>query len=189
MTLAMPEPVHRSLWHRDPRPEDDQAVRLYTAALEVIRLLGQGWTRNKPHCDLDTYSPEVVRHRLRHFSELIAAANGVGASGADAIGSAGETDSRRTLMAIKADIEQGTDHGLYTILNWRQAERIYKRQQRHDRYRERLALFRATWREDLAPEPWGPLAEAICIERIARSLGWYPHETCEERLTDVRRVR
>lgn len=183
--LAILEPVRlTSLWHREPKSEEKRreqeallaSIEVLTHALDALRLLSQGWTRQTMTCEIDTYEPAVVRHRLRHFSELISAANGMGASGAEAIGTSGEVDSRRTLMAIKADIEQGTDHGLYTILNWRAAERIYRRQGRQARYDQRYATFMATFRDELTPEPSQPLAEAVCIERIARCLGWYPHE-------------
>lgn len=179
MTLLAEPITPGPLWRREPRPEDDQAVRLAEAILAAMELLERGWLRNLPRCDIDTYEPSAIRHRLRNWEELEAAANGVGSSGAEAISSAGEIDSRRTLISIKADIEQGTDEGLWTVLNWRAAERIYKRQWRHARYRERLARFRATWREDFQPEPSPAIAEAVCIERISRCLGWRPHAVCE----------
>lgn len=169
------QPAPGPLWTGQPRPEDDAQVRLWQVVAELVALLERGWTRNLTTCAIDEYEPRVVRFRLQHFDELISAANGTSAAGAEAIGSAGETDSRRTLIAIKADLEQATDFGLASILNWRQAERIYKRQWRHDTYRWRLATFRATWREEFTPEPSPALAESICIERISRMLGWRPH--------------
>lgn len=176
--LATLEP--KSLWHREPKPEDSLAVGVYSAALECLKLFGQGWTRQSQRCHLDEYEPSVVRFHLRNWQQLVAAANGMSAAGAEPIGSAGEVDARRTLISIKSDMEQGTDHGLYTVLNWRMAERIYKRQGREDVFEQRRAKFRATWREELPREPWQPLAEAICIERISRCLGWYPHDLCKE---------
>lgn len=171
-----------SLWRAaPPRQEDTHAQSMWRATQETVDLIFKAWTRNLPHCDIDTYEPLTVYHRLRNWEELESAANGIGSSGAEAIGSSGETDSRRTLIAIKADLEQGTDHGLWSILNWRAAERIYQRQHRQERYDQRLATFRATWREAMTPEPMDrAIAEAACVHRISRALGWYPHAICEK---------
>lgn len=175
----MTEPIRAGItWTGHVKPEDDQAVRLYSATLEVIRLLGQGWTRNLAHCDLDEYCPEVVRWRLRNWPELAAAANGMSSAGAEPIGSAGEVDARRGIVAIKADLERGTDAGLADILHWQQVARIYRRQERFKVYLAKRSTFDAR-DPDLEHEPWTPLAEAICIERIARRLGWRPHYFCE----------
>lgn len=177
--LATLEPPRVSLWHREPKPEDSLQVGVYSAALKAILLLGQGWTRNQPRCEIDTYEPLNVARYLRNWEQLASLAESTSSPGAEPIGTAGEVDARRTLISIKADLEQGTDHGLYTILNWRMAEKIYRRQGRQARYDQRYATFRATWREDFTPEPWAPLAEAACIERIARCCGWFPHANCE----------
>jgi hypothetical protein len=178
--LATLEPPRVSLWHAEPKDEDKPRLhaeeQLRRATQEAVDLIFKAWTRNLPHCDIDLYEPLNVYHRLRNWEELESAANGVGSSGAEAIGSAGEIDSRRTLIAIKADIEQGTDHALWAILNWRAAERIYIRQHRRERYRQRFATFWATWRDDITPEPAdSAIAEAACVQRISRALGWYPH--------------
>jgi hypothetical protein len=69
---------------------------------------------------------------------------------------------------------------VWTILNWSAAWRIYARQGRLARYNQRVATFRATWREDLIPEPPDKaIAEAAWVQHIARALGWYPHDKCE----------
>lgn len=185
MILLAEPPTPGPLWTGQPRPEDVQDVQLYSAALEAIQFLTKGWTRQSHRCDLDIYEPAVVRHHLRHWNELASLAEATSSPGSEAIGTAGEVDARRTLISIKADLEQGTDHGLYTILNWRQAERIYQRQNRQSVYDQRYAHFRVTWREEFTREPSAPLAEAVCIERIARSLGWYPHAVCEDVARDL----
>lgn len=130
-------------------------------------------------CTIGDYRPDIVRYRLRNWRELVDACNGMSAAGAEPIGSAGEVDARRDQIAMLADLQQGTDEALWSILNWRAAERIYSRQGRLPRYRQRRATFLATWRDELTKEPTDTnVAEGVCIERISRALGWYEHE-CE----------
>lgn len=187
MLATLGEP-RQSLWLREPRAEDSAEVSRYSATLEVMRLLVQRCVRNAPCCEIDEYEPNVVRHRLRHFPELVAACQGMSAAGAEPIGSAGEVDARRDQIAMLADLKDGTDErgkdrfgcprGLGDILHWRSVSRIYKRQLRWQEYLEMREVFE--YRADLAREPSDPaVAEGVCIERIARALGWFPHRCGE----------
>lgn len=165
------------LWAGGAHPGDEAEVRLLQAALEAIHLLSRGWTRQNQRCDIDEYEPDVIRFHLNHWGELTAAAHGMSSAGAEPIGSAGEVDARRTLIAIKSDLELGTDLALADILHWRSVVRIYKRQERWSVYLDKRASF--TPKPDVELEPWGPLAESACIRRIATRLGWRPHLKCE----------
>lgn len=155
---------------------NDPTIRVLEAAIEGLALLERGWRRGGKGCSLDEYAPDVVRYFLRNWRSLAAAAEGVSASGANPIGGRGDPDARRTLVTIKADLESATDQALEPLIRWQSVARIYKRQSRFKRYIE----LRATALLNLHhPEPYAPLAEAVCIERIARQLGWVEHEICE----------
>lgn len=178
-----------SLWRAaPPRQEDTDNVQRYSAVLEAMRLLVERCVRNAPRCEIDEYEPNVIRHRLRHFSELVAAAQGMSAAGAEPIGSAGEVDARRDQIAMLADLKDGTDErgvdrfgqprGLGDILHWQSVAKIYRRQMRFNEFIAMRSTFEM--RADLAREPNDPaVAEGVCIERIARALGWYPHRCGE----------
>lgn len=186
--LATLEPVRlTSLWHREPRQEDVEQVNRHSIVLEAMQLLVERYVRNAPRCEIDEYEPNIVRHRLQHFPELVAAAQGMSAAGAEPIGSAGEVDARRDQIAMLADLKDGTDErgvdrfgqprGLGDILHWRSVAKIYKRELRWTEYLDMRARF--TYHDGLAREPADQaVAEGVCIERISRALGWYPHE-CE----------
>jgi hypothetical protein len=187
--LATLEPP-RSLWHAaPPRVEDTADVQRYSAVLEAMRLLVERCVRNVPQCEIDEYEPNKVRMYLRRFPELVSATQGMSAAGAEPIGSAGEVDARRDQIALLADLKDGTDErgvdrfgcprGLGDILHWRSVAKIYRKQMRFGEYLAMRAKFE--YRDDLAREPSDPaVAEGVCIERIARALGWFPHR-CETR--------
>lgn len=178
--LATLEPP-RSLWHAaPPRQEDTERSVLMSVVAEVMDLIEQGWMRNLPQCDLDEYEPAKVRHHLGSFRELRDAANGIGSSGAEIIGSAGELDARRGLIAIYTDIKCGTDNGLADILHWRAVIKIYKRQERWDDYLKLRSTFDARSSKLLSEPSDQVLAEGACIQRIAIALGWRLHGRCKQ---------
>lgn len=155
---------------------DESNIQILKAAVEGLSLLERGWRRSRARCPLDDYAPDVVRFFLANWTALTAAAEGVSATGASPIGTRGDPDARRTIVAIKADLEAATDCALEPLIRWQATARIYRRQLRFKRY----LAFRAVALLNMHhPEPSAPLAEAICIERIARSLGWLPHDVCE----------
>lgn len=154
---------------------EDQRILVLHAAVEGLDLLVKGLRRRgtKP-CDLCAYEPAVIRYHFAHWAELEAAAGGVPSAGANPIGS-GQRD-RLKLLAIKCDLESATDQALEPLIRWHAVARIYKRQSRFNRYCD---LRSGALLNLHHPEPSAPLAEAICIEAIARTLGWMPHEVCE----------
>jgi hypothetical protein len=155
---------------------EEQRIMVLIVAAEGLDLLARGLRRNGRACELCTYAPDVVRYYLRTWHELVSAVEGCPASGTNPIG--GGIRDRMKLAVILADLEAGTDVALEPLLHWQAAARIFKRQARFKRYTELRynALLNACSRE---PEPSFPLAEARCIEEIARTLGWLPHQVCE----------
>jgi hypothetical protein len=154
--------------------DEQQRILVLTAAVEGLALLAKGLRRRGANCHLCEYSPDVVRFHLAHWRELKSATEGCSAAGANPIG--GGIRDRMRLAAILADLEAATDQALEPLLRWQSVSRIYKRQERFSRY---LALRRVALLNLHHPEPSAPLAEAICLEAIARALGWYRHEPCE----------
>ena len=155
--------------------QDDQHIQVLHAAAEGLDLLVKGLRRrNGKPCDLCSYEPAVIRYHLNHWRELETAASGLSSAGANPIGSG--TRDRLKLLAIKADLEWATDQALEPLIRWQAVARIYRRQSRFRRY---CALRTSALLNLHRPEPTAPLAEAICIEAIARVLGWRPHEVCQ----------
>lgn len=178
----------------------EKAIDLMQVATEVLHILERLWQgTRRQNCSICEYSPEVVRYHLDTWKQLEAGADGVSAAGAEPIGSNGEVDARRTIIAIKADLELATDKAFVwgpidpetgdrekpsgRYLTWESVRRIYRRQGRSAYwYSRRLELTQ--WIQDghtITPKPEPPLAEAegYCIELISRELGWVPHE-CEQ---------
>jgi len=161
----------------------DQRILVLYAAVEGLDLLVKGLRRRAGStCPIDEFAPDVVSWYLRHWPELEAAAMGVGSSLSDnpvALVHSSDPDARKQIVAIKADLESATDTALEPILRWYAVTRIYKRQGRLAHY---FALRRGAFlNPHMAHEPLvQPLAEAICVERISRTLGWYEHVVCED---------
>ena len=158
--------------------DDDQHIQVLHAAYEGLTLLARGWRRRygRGYCELCAYEPTVVRYFLTNWRALTASTEGVSAAGVTPIGGHGDPDARRTLVAIKADLEWATDQALEPLIRWQATSRIYRRQSRFGRY---LAIRHMSLLNLHHPEPYAPLAEAICIECISKALGWVPHVSCE----------
>jgi hypothetical protein len=154
-----------------------QHIAVLTVAAEGLDLLARGLRRNGPSCRLCEYAPDVVRYYLRTWHELVSAVEGCPSSGSNPIG--GGIRDRMKLAAILADLEAATDRALEPLLHWHAVARIFKRQSRFKRYIDLRynSLLNVHRRE---PEPYFPLAEARCIEEIARTLGWRPHVVCDK---------
>ena len=164
-------------------PITDQRILVLYAAAEGLDLLVKGLRRRSGStCPIDEFAPDVVSWYLRHWPELEAAAMGVGSSLSDnpiALVHSSDPDARKQIVAIKADLESATDTALEPILRWHVVTRIYKRQGRLAHY---FLMRRQAFLNPHAPhEPLvQPLAEAICVERISRQLGWHEHVVCED---------
>lgn len=167
----------------------EQDILVMEAALEVLQLLAKGWRHQDSkaktamaNCPMCAYSPDVISYYVRHWTELQAAANGMGSATSDnpiALMQSEDPDARKRIVATKADLESATDQALAPMLCWQATARIYKRQTRFNRYLDlRMKAPRAP---NPPPEPsLQPLAEAICTEAISRHLGWRPHDVCIE---------
>ena len=162
----------------------DRNIAILQAAHEVLRLLGRGWgARQAKDCEMCSYSPDVVRQYLHAFEELTASVEGIATSGVNPV--TGRKHDRLTLLVIHSDLESATDKALINgrYILWQETSRVYRRQHRESFLAARRRELRH-WQDagnhvTPAREPDRPIAEAICIERISRSLGWLPHE-CED---------
>lgn len=155
--------------------DEARQIMVLSVAVEGLDLLIKGLRRRGvAQCRLCDYSPEVVRFHFARWRELESATAGVSSAGSNPIG--GGTRDRLKLLAIKADLESATDQALEPLIRWQSVARIYKRQSRFKRYIELRATALLNMHHT---EPYAPLAEAVCIERIARALGWVEHEICE----------
>jgi hypothetical protein len=151
-------------------------ISLLQAALAALQLLADGCRRQPRDLrDCDEYAPDVVRFWLTggHWNMLESATQGT-STNLDPL-SRGSKSDRLALSVRKADLERGTDMALADRLHWHAASKLYRRQGRFKQY--------LTLREhfvECAGLPQEPrehaIADAICHELIARSLGWYPVE-------------
>lgn len=164
---------------------DTPELRLLRVLDEAWSLLTLAWQGKKCSCPLGYYAPDVVSYFLRHWQELSDAAEGVSSSGMNPIQSRSSRDARKTLAVIRADLSFGTDRAFTSAayLGWDAVYTIYARQGRLGYLiarRRELAWYGDRFLNTALPEPWKPLAEQHCIERISRSLGWVPHDVCDD---------
>jgi len=155
---------------------EEHAIGVYGAASVALDVLAGMYRDAKCTCEMGFYSPDVVAHFLNPptWLALESACEGVGASGNEI-----RTNSRQgraTLVAIKSDLEQGTDNALltYPFLWWDATTHIYELQKRT--YTLWQARGASPGRMDLQREPYAPEARAAAYRAISVDLGWRPHE-------------
>lgn len=112
----------------------------------------------------DAYTPEQVEQHLRHWEELVSAAEG-GTGTLNGRGAGGGGRKRMTLVAVKADLERAAD----TLpLGWLSTGYVFSLQQRGAVWRARL---RGAGGPSVIVED---VPMRVAYEHMAHSLGWTP---------------
>src|SRR6266705_1862701 len=118
-----------SRWGDVTDAEQPPDLRILSAAADVLGLLSGAWRRRAQSVlDDEDYSPELVDHWLRTWTEKRAAADGGTGQRYDSAG--GGKHDRLTIAAVLADLERATDQVLRDRLHWSAAKKVYLRQGR-----------------------------------------------------------